>query len=73
MRPGMTEAEVLREIGPPNGRGHFTHPVEADTWIYRFETIQKCVVFELPFDAATHLTQDGGSFPPDKSCGRTMT
>ena len=73
MRAGMSEAEVLSLIGPPNGFGHYTHPIEAKTWIYRFETIQKCVVFELPFDVNTHRTLEGGSFPPDKSCGRTMT
>ena len=73
MRADMSEAEVLSLIGPPNGRGHYTHPVEAETWIYRFETIQKCVVFELPFDVHTHRTLEGGAFPPDKSCGRTMT
>ena len=73
MRADMSEAEVLSLIGPPNGYGHYTHPAEARTWIYRFETIQKCIVFELPFDARTHRTLEGGAFPPDKSCGRTMT
>ena len=72
IRADMTEAEVLAQIGPPNGYGHYTHPVEAQTWIYRFETIQKCIVFELPFDVRTHRTLEGGAFPPDKSCGRIM-
>jgi hypothetical protein len=73
MRTGMSEAEVLSLIGPPSEKGHYTHPVEAQTWIYRFETIQKCIVFELPFDVRTHLTLEGGAFPPDKRCGRTLT
>ena len=73
MRADMSEAEVLSLIGPPNGYGHYTHPAEAKTWIYRFETIQKCIVFELPFDVVTHRTLEGGAFPPDKSCGRTLS
>jgi outer membrane protein assembly factor BamE (lipoprotein component of BamABCDE complex) len=73
MRAGMSEEEVLSLIGPPSEKGHYTHPVEARTWIYRFETIQKCIVFELPFDVRTHRTLEGGAFPPDRRCGRTLT
>lgn len=73
MHAGMSEAEVLSLIGPPNGHGHYTHPVEAETWIYSFETIQRCVVFELPFDVHTHRTLEGGAFPTDKRCGPVMT
>ncbi len=73
IQAGMSEGEVLSLIGPPNGYGHFSRPVEATTWIYRFETIQKCIVFQLPFDVHTHRTLEGGSFPPDKSCGPILT
>jgi len=48
------------------------HPMKAATWIYRYETIQNCIVLELPFDVRTHRTLEGGAFPPDKSCGRIM-
>ncbi len=73
MHAGMSEAEVLSLIGPPDAHGHYTHPVEAETWIYRFETIQRCVVFELPFDVHTHRTLEGGAFPTDKRCGPVLT
>jgi outer membrane protein assembly factor BamE (lipoprotein component of BamABCDE complex) len=73
MHADMSEAEVLSLIGPPNGHGHYTHPEEAETWIYSFETIQRCVVFELPFDIHTHRTLEGGAFPTDKRCGPVMT
>jgi len=32
--------------------GQHSRPVEATTWIQWFETTQKCIVFELPFDVA---------------------
>jgi outer membrane protein assembly factor BamE (lipoprotein component of BamABCDE complex) len=71
--PGLTEAEVRQLIGPPSERGHFWLPVEADTWRYRFQTVQRCVVFELSFDVKTHRTLEHGSYPPDTRCGWTMS
>jgi len=74
IQAGMSEAEVLRLIGPPNaGTGSYNHPAPAYTWVYRFETIQKCVVFELPFDPQTHRTMEPGAYPPDKTCGPIRT
>ena len=71
--PGLSEAEVRRLIGPPSEEGHYWRPVEAHTWRYRFQTIQRCVVFELSFDVKTNRTLEYGTYPPDSRCGRTMS
>ena len=71
--PGLTEAEVRQLIGPPSEHGHYWRPVEADTWRYRFQTVQRCIVFELSFDVKTHRTLEYGSYPPDTRCGKTMS
>jgi hypothetical protein len=70
---GLTETEVLRMIGPPSMRGHYWRPVEATTWSYRFQTAQRCIVFQLSFDVKTHRTLEYGAYPPDPRCGRTMS
>jgi len=68
IRAGMTPAEVLREIGPPSFTWHYLLPAPGgNTWLYRFETIQRCTVFELSFDAATGKVLDG-AYPPDPGC-----
>jgi outer membrane protein assembly factor BamE (lipoprotein component of BamABCDE complex) len=68
IRPGQTMAEVLRQIGPPSTRWHYVLPRPGGTtWLYRFETIQRCVVFELSFDAVTATVLDG-AYPPDPGC-----
>lgn len=71
--PGLTEAEVRQLIGPPSEHGHYWRPVEADTWRYRFQTVQRCIVFELSFDVKTHRTLEYGAYPPDTRCGKTMS
>ena len=71
--PGLTEAEVRQRIGPPSEHGHYWRPVEADTWRYRFQTVQRCIVFELSFDVKTHRTLEYGSYQPDTRCGKTMS
>ena len=44
---------MLRLIGPPTFTWHYRLPEPGITWNYRFETIQRCIVFQVPFDAAT--------------------
>jgi hypothetical protein len=68
IQPGETEADVLRQIGPPSFKWHYVLPRPGgNTWLYRFETIQRCTVFELSFDAATGKVIDG-AYPPDPGC-----
>ena len=68
IRPGQTMAEVLRQIGPPSSTWHYALPRPGGlTWLYRFETIQRCTVFELSFDAATGQVLEG-AYPPDPGC-----
>ena len=72
IEPGLTQDEVRRRIGPPSETGHYWRPVEADTWRYRYVTVQRCIVFELSFDVKTHRTLEHGTYPPDRRCGKTM-
>ena len=68
IRPGQTRDDVLRQIGPPSFQWHYVLPRPGgDTWLYRFETIQRCTVFELSFDAVTGRVLDG-AYPPDPGC-----
>ena len=68
IRPGQTMAEVLRQIGPPSTIWHYVLPRPGgNTWLYRFETIQRCTVFELSFDAVTANVLEG-AYPPDPAC-----
>ena len=38
---------MLRLIGPPTYTWHYFRPSPANTWLYRFETIQRCTLFEV--------------------------
>ncbi len=66
--PGQSMDDVLRQIGPPSFKWHYLLPRPGgNTWRYRFETIQRCTVFELSFDAVTGKVLDG-AYPPDPGC-----
>jgi len=65
--PGMTRTEVLRLIGPPSFTSHYFRPRKGITWLYRFDTIQRCILFEVDFDAATGQVREG-DYPPDPGC-----
>ena len=65
--PGMRPDEVLRLIGPPTYAWHYFRPAPANTWLYRFDTIQRCILFEISFDAATGKVLEG-DYPPDPAC-----
>lgn len=67
IQAGMDAHEVLRLIGPPSWTWHYFRPKPANTWLYRFETIQRCTLFEVSFDAATGKVLDS-DYPPDPSC-----
>jgi hypothetical protein len=68
IRPGQSMADVLRQIGPPSFTWHYMLPRPGgNTWLYRFETIQRCTVFELSFDAVTGKVLEG-DYPPDPGC-----
>ena len=67
IRPGMDTQDVLRLIGPPSWTWHYFRPKPASTWLYRFDTIQRCTVFEISFDAATGKVLDS-DYPPDPGC-----
>jgi outer membrane protein assembly factor BamE (lipoprotein component of BamABCDE complex) len=67
IRPGMAPADVLRLIGPPTYTWHYFRPRPADTWLYRFETIQRCILFEVSIDQETGLVIEG-DYPPDPAC-----
>jgi outer membrane protein assembly factor BamE (lipoprotein component of BamABCDE complex) len=64
---GMSPQDVLRLIGPPTYTWHYFRPTPANTWLYRFDTIQRCILFEISFDAATGRVIDG-DYPPDPGC-----
>jgi outer membrane protein assembly factor BamE (lipoprotein component of BamABCDE complex) len=65
---GMTREDVLRLIGPPTFTSRYSRPTPGITWLYRFETIQHCTLFEVAFDAATGRVLEG-DYPPDPGCG----
>ena len=67
LRPGMGMDEVLRRIGPPTFKSQYHLPSPGITWNYRFETIQRCIVFQLAFDAATGKVLEG-AYPNDPGC-----
>lgn len=64
---GLTRDEVLRLIGPPTFTAIYHRPEPGFTWNYRFQTIQRCIVFQLDFNATTGRTQ-GGAYPSDPGC-----
>ena len=65
--PGMTMADVQRLIGPPTYTYHYWLPSPANTWLYRFEVMPTCTLFEVSFDAATGQVLEG-DYPPDPAC-----
>jgi outer membrane protein assembly factor BamE (lipoprotein component of BamABCDE complex) len=67
IQPGMTAADVLRLIGPPTFTSLYARPEPGFTWNYRFETIQRCIVFQLDFSAATGKVLEG-AYPSDPGC-----
>ena len=67
IQPGMTPADVLRLIGPPAFTSLYHRPEPGFTWNYRFETIQRCIVFQLDFNAATGRVLEG-AYPSDPGC-----
>ena len=64
---GMDRHDVQRLIGPPSYTWHYFRPTPANTWLYRFETIQRCILFEISFDAVTGKVIDS-DYPPDPAC-----
>jgi hypothetical protein len=60
---GMTEEELLREIGPPSERQQ--HSNKTTTWSYRYPTTL-CLWYEITI-AADHRAQ-GGSYSVDPVC-----
>ena len=68
IRPGMDGHDVLRLIGPPSFTSHYHLPAPGgNTWLYRFQTIQRCILFEVSFDAVTGKVLEG-DYPPDPAC-----
>ena len=67
IQPGMDAHDVLRLIGPPTYTGQYRLPRPGITWLYRYEAIPKCQLFEIAFDAATG-TVLSGDYPPDPAC-----
>lgn len=68
IRPGMDAHDVLRLIGPPSFTSHYQLPAPGgNTWLYRFQTIQRCILFEVSFDAVTGKVLEG-DYPPDPGC-----
>ena len=65
--PGMRAPDVLRLIGPPTYTWHYFRPTPGITWLYRFDTIQRCILFEIAFDKATGVVLEG-DYPPDPAC-----
>lgn len=65
--PGMHRADVLRLIGPPSSTGQYRLPRPGITWLYRYESIPKCQLFEVAFDVAAGTVVSGG-YPPDPAC-----
>ena len=68
IQPGMDARDVLRLIGPPSFTSHYHLPAPGgNTWLYRFQTIQRCILFEVSFDAVTGKVLEG-DYPPDPAC-----
>jgi outer membrane protein assembly factor BamE (lipoprotein component of BamABCDE complex) len=68
IQPGMSYADVLRLIGPPTFTSQYRFPERGITWNYRFITIQRCIVFQIPFVAATGKVIEQGAYPSDPGC-----
>lgn len=65
--PGMRAQDVLRLIGPPSFRSRYLRPLPGTTWNYRFETVQRCIVFQVDFNDATGQVLES-AYPPDPGC-----
>ncbi len=64
---GMTREDVLRLIGPPTFTSHYWRPTPGITWLYRWQSPLRCVVFEVSFEVSTGLVLEG-DYPPDPGC-----
>ncbi len=64
---GMSMADVLRQIGPPTFKSQYHLPSPGITWLYRYDTLPRCTLFEVSFEAATGKVLDG-DYPPDPGC-----
>ena len=67
IQPGMGAQDVLRLIGPPTFTAIYHRPEPGSTWNYRFETIQRCIVFQVDFNAATGKVLES-AYPSDPGC-----
>ena len=67
IQPGMNAQDVLRLIGPPTFTSIYHRPEPGSTWNYRFETIQRCIVFQVDFNAATGRVLES-AYPSDPGC-----
>jgi len=65
--PGMERADVLRLIGPPSFTGRYWRPTPGITWLYRWQSPLRCVVFEVSFDVATGRVLEG-DYLSDPGC-----
>ena len=65
--PGMRAPDVLRLIGPPSFTARYARPSPGTTWNYRFETIQRCIVFQVDFNDATGQVLES-AYPSDPGC-----
>ena len=68
IQPGMSAADVLRLIGPPTFTSNYRLPEPGVTWNWRFDTIQRCIVFQVPFSVATGKVLEQGAYPSDPGC-----
>ena len=64
---GMRPPDVLRLIGPPSFTARYARPLPGTTWNYRFDTIQRCIVFQVDFNDATGAVLES-AYPPDPGC-----
>jgi len=67
IQPGMAPEQVRSLLGPPTMTSEFARPRPGILWMYRWETIERCVVFEVAFDRATGRV-DETAYPPDPGC-----
>ena len=65
--PGMRGPDVLRLIGPPTFRSRYLRPTPGTTWNYRFQTVERCIVFQVDFNDASGQVLES-AYPPDPGC-----
>ena len=68
LRVGMAREDVLRELGAPSERGHYALPAPAESWIYHYETRDRCQIFQVSFGVASGRTLDAGEYIVDPRC-----